>query len=214
MKCLSSLFIVLVNAVFPFGADGQQKAIYPDSLKGVVIKIEPLSFLNNHLSGGIEVPIGRNFFDINVGASDLGIANYYDQTGGFLMKAGFKFPILMRSPFNILYLMPEIAASNYKKSYYDPHVGIVDKQKKIHAMAVLTSLGYRHVNPRTKFYYDGGIELGLGWVNHGAAGNNYNFQLTGREDSFRQSSAAVAVSCHFAVGLLLKKRSVNRSFGG
>jgi len=203
--CLLPLFltIMIINNTI-----AQEKGIYPDTLKGIILKIEPLSFLFDHLSGGIEVPVGKNFLDINIGASGLGVANYYNQTGGFVMKAGLKLPIVMRSPFSILYLMPEVAYSTYKKTYYDPAT-YTDKRKTINANAIMLCLGYRHISPGSKFYYDGGVDLGIGWANYGEAYNNYNFNLFSSRDNYnnmKSSISGAALSCHFAVGFLLKKK--------
>lgn len=202
--CLLLFFLTcsLINVGF-----AQQKEIYPDSLKGIVLKIEPLSFLYNHLSGGIEFPVGKNFFDINIGASGFG--NDFNRTGGFLMKVGWKLPIVTSSPFSILYLMPEVANSNYKMYYYDPNNNFAEKQKKVNATAIMLCLGYRHLSPRSNFYYDGGFDLGIGWANHGEAFNNYNFTLSRSGDNYmymKNSITGVALSCHFAVGLLLKSK--------
>ena len=210
MKKICLLPLLLTIIIFDT-TTAQEKEIYPDSLKGIILKIEPLSFLFDHLSGGIEVPVGKNFLDINIGASGLGVANYYNQTGGFVMKAGMKLPIVMRSPFSILYLMPEIAYSTYKKTYYDPAT-YADKRKTINASAIMLCLGYRHISPVSKFYYDGGVDLGIGWANQGEAYNNYNFNLPSSRDNYynnmKSSISGAALSCHFAVGFLLKRKPV------
>ena len=65
-KCMKSICLLsffLTSFMINTGA-AQQKEIYPDSLKGIVLKIEPLSFLYDHLSGGVEFPVGKNFLDI------------------------------------------------------------------------------------------------------------------------------------------------------
>lgn len=187
----------------------QEKIEYPDSLKGVVLKFEPLSFLYDHLSAGVEVPVGRTFLDVNIGASGLGFNNYQDRKGGFLTKVGVKIPLSMNSPFSFLYVMPEVAFSTYKKYDYNlPSYG--NELQSVNATALLVCFGYRHLSPSSNFYYDGGIDLGYGWANLGSASNNYNFNISRYDQYYTQSSlSGVALSCHFAIGILIKPKSVN-----
>jgi hypothetical protein len=185
----------------------QEKAHYPDSLKGVVLKFEPLSFLYDHLSAGVEVPLGNTFLDVNIGASGIGFNNYQDRKGGFLTKVGIKIPLKLSSPFSLLYVMPEVAYSRYKKDEYNT-TAYNNELQKVNATAVMVCFGYRHLSPSSHFYYDGGIDLGYGWANLGSASNNYNFNISRYDQYYSQSSiSGVALSCHFAIGILIKPKS-------
>lgn len=208
---MKKLIFYLVLSVFmslSIPTKAQETNDYPDSLKGIVLKIEPLSLLYRHLSLGIEVPMGKFFLDVNVGVSGIGLSNYSYRSGGFLTKVGIKFPLKLNSPFSILYLMPEIAYSNYKlNNYYNP-VTYNAEVKKVNANAMMVCFGYRHITPQSNFYYDGGIDLGYGWANAGwEARNNYNFQISNSGYSGNRISG-VAISCHFAIGILIKPRSM------
>jgi hypothetical protein len=156
--------------------------------------------------------MGNAFLDVNVGISDVGLSNYVNRKGGFLTKVGVKFPLNMNSPFSILYLMPEVAYSTFKA--YDYSTATSNGElKKVNATAIMLCFGYRHLNPASLFYYDGGIDLGYGWANLGGFYNNYNFNISNSNDSYSSnytaptSTSGVALSCHFAIGLLLKSRS-------
>jgi len=194
------LFFLVLVAIH---ADAQKTQTYPDSLKGIVLKIEPLAFLYDHVSGGIEIPAGKAFLDINAGVSGIGVNDYYEQEGGFLAKVGLKIPFLSQTPFSILYLMPEVAYSRYRKTAYDPVS--YGETKDVNATAIMLCLGFRHLGYRN-FYYDAGVDLGYGWANHGEATNNYNFMLSGRTDYMRNSISGPAFSCHLAAGLLLRRK--------
>lgn len=212
MNKTNYLLPLFLSAFVNLNTAAQKKESYPDSLKGIVLKIEPLSFLYNHLSAGIEAPLGKAFLDINVGVSDVGLTDYADRKGGFLTKVGVKFPLNMHSPFSILYLMPEVAYSHFKAHDYSTTTSI-GELKTVNSKAIMLCFGYRHLNPASRFYYDGGIDLGYGWSNLGGVSNNYNFNISNTNDSYSPtyttptSTSGVALSCHFAVGLLLKSRS-------
>ncbi len=191
-----------------FSINAQENYNYPDSLKGIVLKIEPLSLLYSHISIGIEVPMSKAFLDVNVGASGIGLTNYLNRKGGFLTKVGIKFPLKLRSPFSIIYLMPEVAYSNYKMNDYSSTT-FNSQLKTVNATAIMICFGYRHISPQSNFYYDGGIDLGYGWANLGGASNNYNFNISNNNGVYPQTSTTgVAVSCHLAIGFLIKPPSV------
>jgi hypothetical protein len=195
--------------LFSGALKAQEKVQYPDSLKGVVLKFEPLSFLYDHLSAGVEVPVGRTFLDVNIGASGLGFNNYQDRKGGFLTKVGIKIPLKLNSPFSLLYVMPEVAYSAYKKFDYNPP-SYGNEIQKVNATAILFCFGYRHLSPSSNFYYDGGIDLGYGWANLGSAYNNYNFNISRYDQYYTQRNiSGAALSCHFAIGILIKPKSAN-----
>jgi len=199
-------FVSYLFFALSFTLSAQHKESYPDSLKGVVLKFEPLSFLYDHLSAGVEVPLGNTFLDVNIGASGLGFNNYQDRKGGFVTKVGVKIPLSMNTPFSFLYVMPEVAFSTYKKYDYNlPSSG--NDLQSVNATALLVCFGYRHLSPSSNFYYDGGIDLGYGWANLGSASNNYNFNISRYDQYYTQSSlSGVALSCHFAIGILIKPK--------
>jgi len=187
----------------------QDKEVYPDSLKGVVLKMEPLSFLYDHFSVGMEVPVAKTFLDVNIGASGIGFNNDQDRKGGFLTKVGVKIPLSINTPFSFLYVMPEVAFSGYKKVEYNPN-SYVNELRRVNATALLVCFGYRHLGPSSNFYYDGGIDLGYGWANVGNAYNNYNFNIGSKDLGYLitppKSTSGVALSCHFAIGILIKPK--------
>lgn len=205
MKRIKYLTIILFCASIGYHTQAQTKD-YPDSLKSVVIKIEPLSLLFGHISGGIEVPLGKTFLDFNIGVSDVGVKFNNDATGGVVAKGGIKLPFNFSSPFSIFYVMPEFAISNYRiENFYDPMNNTV-KEADVKAKAILLSLGYRHINPTSRFYYDAGFDFGYGWCNIGVSNYQYNFLILGDYYSQPNSTfAGLALSCHLAAGIILNK---------
>lgn len=198
MKNLKYLSLILTGALLLNHALAQSND-YPDSLKSLVIKIEPLSPLFGHLSGGIEVPLGKSFLDINLGASNIGTNTNYYGTGGVVAKAGIKLPFKFNSPFNILYAKPELALSHYKaENYYDPLTNNVG-ETSVKSKAIMVSIGFRHISPVSLFYFDAGFDLGYGWSNHAVSNYQYNFFLANAN-----YTSGVAISCHLATGIRLR----------
>lgn len=85
MKSLKYILITFSCLLF-LNSSPAQNIEYPDSLKTLVIKIEPLSFLFGHFSGGVELPLGKSFLDINVGLSGVGLPANAFGTGGWSLK--------------------------------------------------------------------------------------------------------------------------------
>lgn len=201
MMSVKLFYVFCLVFLFSCALKAQEKIAYPDSLKGVVLKIEPLSFLYDHLSAGIEVPFaGNKFLDITLGYGGLGISGL-ERSNGFLFKGGIKFPTKFQTPFSILYIMPLFAYSNYS-----PDLINYPSNARISAQAILVDLGYRHINPQSKFYYDIGIDVGYGWANGPDATNNFNHVIIDNYDYMQPSVSGVALSVHFSIGILLKKK--------
>jgi hypothetical protein len=189
---------------WPQRVAAQTKLNYPDSLKNIAIKIEPLSFLYNHITAGVEVPLKNNaFLDVNVGIPNIGLGNHRISSGGFLFRGGVKFPFRSSSPFSLIYLMPEFIYNRYQSTeYYFPG------SQSVTSSALLLCFGYRHVNPSTRFCYDIGVGLGYGWADNSDATNQIDFILLASAYNPYQttSRSAAALSCHFSIGYILKKR--------
>ncbi len=204
------IFVLIFSRAFcPATSYAQDEIQYPDSMRAVVLKIEPLSFLYNHVGAGVEIPLKNSrFIDVTVGIPNVGFSQHQIAPGGFLFKAGLKYPFRLRSPFSIVYLMPELIYDRYNQfsDYYYTYTQTV--RQSVTATAILLCFGYRHVNPSTKFYYDIGFDLGYGWVNNSDATMNMNFILltSGYSYSPTSSISAAAISCHFSVGFLLKRK--------
>lgn len=199
MKILHCLLSILLCILSVNLATAQSD--YPDSLRNLVIKIEPLSPLFGHLSGGIEVPLRKSFLDINLGASNIGANTNSYGSGGVVAKVGLKFQFKFNSPFNILYAKPEFALSNYKAEiYYNPVTSNLD-ETKVKSKAIMVSIGFRHISPFSSFYFDAGFDLGYGWSNHAVSNYQYNFFI-----AHNNYTSGVAISCHMATGIRLRSK--------
>jgi hypothetical protein len=156
----------------------------------------------------VELPIGKNFLDLSIGISDVGLTTNIYGTGGICSKVGVKFPIQFQSPYNLLYFMPEFATSNYNLEgyYYSPSGKEITK---VNAYALMACFGFRHITPQSNFYYDVGIDLGYGWASPGLSNYQYNFIILGDyyDDQYysKTTFSGIALSCHAAVGITLRK---------
>jgi len=196
------LSVVLISLIFSLASKGQEHNTYPDSLKSIVIKFEPLSILFNQLSAGLEVPLTANkFLDITMGYGGLGMYSS-EKTNGLLVKAGVKFPRKFQTPFSMIYVMPLFAYSHYTAPDYYSYPNKVN----VSAQALLVDFGYRHINPETRFYYDVGFDVGYGWANNGEATQNFNHIILTNYNYTKNSVAGIALSAHFSIGVVLRKR--------
>lgn len=197
----------LIFYSLPFLSMAQDHIGYPDSLRTVVLKIDPAAVLFGHLSAGAEIPLRKLFLDLSTG---FGFSKAYNRRGGFISKVGVKIPLKSNNPLHLLYMMPEIALSDYKTTSSDPNQGYYSTElTKVTAMAIMAGFGYRHLNPYSRFYYDASIDVGYGWTNHWDAYNNYNFIILNQNDVYLpdNTTSGMAVSCHFAIGILLKSNT-------
>lgn len=203
-------FLLFLGMSVSFDLLAQTKE-FPDSLKSVVIKIEPLSFIYDHVTVGVELPLGNNFLDLNIGVSDVGITNNLYGLGGIVAKVGYKIPFKFNSPFNVFYFMPSVATSHYKLDntyyYYQPNN---TESVKVNATAILLGLGFRHLSPGSGFYYSAGFDFGYGWAKPAVTNNQYNFIILGDDyysfNSADQTFKGMAIAIHAAVGIRIKKK--------
>ena len=204
------LAISLVPILLPVSyLHAQEKIEYPDSLKSLVLKIDPFALLFGHVTIGAELPLKNNkFLDVNIGVPGVGVPTDLVSGGGVLFKAGLKFPVRFNSPFSIIYFMPEVAFSRYKflDDYYNG-----SPVKSVKSTAFLMCLGYRHVNPKSRFYYDLGVDLGYGFAN---APSYFGFNhILVYADSYNYSApntkiSGLATSAHASMGIILRKKKI------
>jgi hypothetical protein len=219
------LFIVLffVTVGYQYAVSQSHDYIklpYPDSLKSLGLKIEVWAPLANHLMAGFEVPLNKNaFFEFNLGVSGL-INNeeYYEYSmnahSGFMLRTGFKLPIIYTSALSMVYLMPEYAYTGYKMSgsIYDYNTGNqIPKTYNIRMSALLLNFGYRHINPYSGFFYDIGFGYGVGFTNNiGYGYNGYSFDLAYDgyyEGNPEQKGSGTAITFRGSIGWVLKKKN-------
>jgi hypothetical protein len=211
------VLVVLLLAGCPI-AYGQSHDVvridYPDSLKVVGLKFDVGSILSNHLMAGFEVPLKNNqFFEFNMGISGLFKEdNYYEEAEivhrGVVLRTGFKIPVIYTTALSMCYLMPEYAFSGFRVDGYDYNTS-TRKEYAIRSNALLLNFGFRHVNPRSGFFYDIGIGYGVGFTNHGAYGGyaytffiNNSSYYTSPDSSF----SGLASTYRGSIGWVLKQK--------
>jgi hypothetical protein len=220
-KPLIVLFFVTVGYQHAASQDRDYVRIpYPDSLKSLGIKIEVWSVLANHAMAGIEIPLKKNaFFEFNLGVSGLvNNQEYFEYEygmraqSGFMLRTGFKLPIIYTTALSMVYLMPEYAYTGYKisGSVYDYNTGNqVPKTYNIRMSALLLNFGYRHINPHSGFFYDIGMGYGVGFTNNlGYGYRGYSFDMaTNYYENPEQGGSGVASTFRGSIGWVLKKKT-------
>ncbi len=214
-RFLASVVLLMAACSIAFGQNRDVVRIdYPDSLKVVGLKFEVASILSNYLMAGIEVPLKKNkFFELNMGVSGLFKQDsYYDEEEivhrGFVLRTGFKIPIIYTTALSMCYLMPEYTFSGFQVDGYDYNTG-TRKEYAIRSNALLLNFGFRHVNPRSGFFYDMGIGYGVGFTNHRAYGSYaYTFFMS-NESHYTNSDnsfSGLAGTFRGSIGWVLKQK--------
>lgn len=222
-KLLSVLVFVTVGYQHSSGQNRDYMRLhYPDSLKALGLKIDVSAPLANHFMVGFEVPLKKNaFFEFNLGVSGLvNNQEYYEYENpmraqsGFMLRTGFKLPIIYTTALSMVYLMPEYAYTGHKMrgSIYDNTGNQIPKTYNIRMSALLLNFAYRHINPRSGFFYDIGVGLGAGFTNSMGYGYRaYSFDIARDgyyyDENPERSGSGAASSFRGSIGWVLKKKN-------